>query len=150
MAGWARETRVVFSFDGEPDVRMVRCGDCGQQHEAVTGFVLCEGFAHAVYWADWYPHQNEAYVDLILGSWEEPEYEDHVTFGCRIGRVPGQDGPQCSLVPAAQQRDEAPVFGTKLTREAALAHPWLGEFWDCIDWLTLNDPVLHEHVYHME
>ena len=42
------------------------------------------------------------------------------------------------------------MFGRKLTRDEALAHPRLQEFWDCVDWLMLADPLLHENVYHFD
>lgn len=35
-----------------------------------------------------------------------------------------------------------PMFGIKLDRSAALASPLLPEFWDMVDYLLLNDPVV--------
>jgi hypothetical protein len=115
----------------------------------VTGFVLRDGNAHAVYFAEWQPTLGEAYVDVILGSFEEPKYADNVTFGCRVGHVDSQEAPACSLVQGGSTRSDRPLFGTKLSRELALAHPWLAEFWAIVDWLIINDPVLHENVFHM-
>lgn len=43
---------------------------------------------------------------------------------------------------------ELVMLGKKLTREDALTHPRIDEFWACIDWLTINDPILHEKVFH--
>ena len=138
-----------FSFDGDPTVKHRECPDCGQRHEGVTGFVLRDGSAHAVYYADWYPHTEEAYVDVTLGPWIEPEYPDQVTFGCRIGQVDGQEEPAASLVQGGALRSDHPMFGAKLDREDALKHPRRVEFWELVDWLIVNDPILHEHVYHM-
>lgn len=139
-----------FSFSGDPTVDRRRCQDCGNEHESVTGFVLKDGSAHAVYYADWYPHNQEAYVDVVLGTWEEPDYPNQVTFGCRLGPVEGQDGPAASLVPGGARRSDHKLFGVKLDRQAALEHQMLPEFWDVIDWLVVNDPTLHENVYHMD
>jgi hypothetical protein len=111
--------------------------------------VLRDGTAYAVYYADWYPHTREAYLDITLGPWSEPEYPDQVTFGCRIGHVDGQEEPAASLVQGGALRSDHPMFGAKLDREDALGHPRLREFWDLVDWLIVNDPTLHEHVYHI-
>jgi hypothetical protein len=140
---------MTLSFDGEPKVDHRRCDDCGGEHESAVGFVLRDGDAYAVYWAAWYPHENEAWIDVILGSWQEPDFPDNVTFGCRIGNVEGQEAPACSLVPAGKIRSDTAMFGRKLDRQAALNHPWLPAFWEVVDWLMLNDPTLHEHVFHM-
>ena len=82
--------------------------------------------------------------------WEEPDYPDQVTFGCRLGPVEGQDGPAASLVTGGENKSDHPLFGVKLDREAALEHPRLADFWEVIDWLVVNDPTLHENVYHMD
>jgi hypothetical protein len=140
---------VEFSFDGEPTVEHRRCADCGEEHETDQGFVMRDGVAYSVYWAAWYPHEKEAWVDVILGSWQAPNYPDHVTFGCRIGHDDGQDAPGCSLVRGADVRMDDPIFGHKLDRDEALAHAWLPAFWELVDWLMVNDPTLHEHLSHM-
>jgi hypothetical protein len=140
------EPEAVFSFDGESQRRESQCASCGHPHEGVTGFVLRDDYAYAVYFADWYPHEDEAWRDIVLGSFDEPDYTDQVTFGCRIGHVDGQAGPACSLVQAATQRSDAAIFGQRLSRDSALEHPRLGEFWAVTDWLILNDRLLHEKV----
>ena len=117
-----------LSFDGAVETKLTSCGECAEQHEMTTGFLLGDGSAYAVYWANRYPHHNEAYVDMIIGSWVGPEYEDRTTFGCRIGEIDGQVGPQCSLVEGGAVRSDSPMFGKKLTRDEALAHRCVGEF----------------------
>jgi hypothetical protein len=139
----------LLSFDGDPTVRAVSCPRCGVEHPSVTGFVLNDGDKYAVYFADWHALPGEAYVDVILGSFEEPAYADHVTFGCRIGHVESQAEPACSLVLAGAVRSDGPIFGRRLDRDEALSHPRLAEFWTVVDWLIVNDPLLHEHVFHM-
>ena len=37
----------------------VTCPSCGEKHDGVTGYVLNAGAQYAVYFADWYPHENE-------------------------------------------------------------------------------------------
>ncbi len=115
----------------------------------MTGFVLRGDSAYAVYFADWYPHANEAWLDVVLGTFAEPEYRDHVTFGCRIGPVQGQEQPACSLVQAARRRSGSALFGLWLSPDQARVHPRLSEFWAVTDWLILNDQLLHQHVFHM-
>ena len=139
----------MFTFDGNPQQRRIKCPSCDQEHEGVTGFVLCGGSAYAVYFADWYPHAGEAWLDIVLGTFADPEYPDQVTFGCRIGHVPGQQEPACSLVQAAARRSGSALFGIRLSPDDARAHPRLSEFWAVTDWLILNDQLLHQHVFHM-
>lgn len=138
-----------FSFDGAPETRPVRCVDCDEEHDSIVGFVLKDGNAHAIYFAEWHERWSEAYLDVILGSFEGPDYEDNVTFGCRVGYVQGQALPACSLVQAAMTRSEAQIFGARLSRDEALVHPRLAELWEVVDWLIVNDPTLHDKVFHM-
>lgn len=139
----------MLSFDGDPAAQVESCASCGDEHETVTGSVLRDDHAYAVYFAEWHSRRSEAYIDVIFGSFEGPDYADHVTFGCRVGQVPSQAAPACSLVAAALNRPDRPILGHKLDRDGALDHPRLGEFWAVVDWLILNDPVLHEHVFHL-
>ena len=138
-----------LAFDGDPTERQRACDHCGESHPAVHGFVTEDGSAHAVFYADWYPHSSEAYIDVILGTWGDDDYRDQVTFGCRIGPLPGQEAPGASLVQAAAVRPDHPLFGRKLDREAALEHPLLPQFWQVVDWLILTEPMLHANVFHM-
>lgn len=139
----------AFTFDGDPRVESARCDQCEESHDVSSGLLLANDSAFAAYWANWYPHEGEAWVDVAMGSWVEPQYSDHVTFGCRIGVIGDVPGPQCSLVQAAEFRGDASMFGSKLSRDEALSHSWLPTFWDAIDWLVLNDPLLHKHVFHI-
>jgi hypothetical protein len=115
---------------------------CGGEHETAVGYVYRDGDAHAVYFASCYPHHGEVWIDVILGTWGAGTDDDHVTFGCRFGPVDGQPGPACSLVQAASVRADSPLFGTKLDRAAALAHPWLAQFWDVVDLVLLEAPAV--------
>ena len=144
------DLRMSFSLDGSPLVRPSHCDGCGEAHEAVTGFVLRDRDAYAVYFANWYPHTQEAYIDVVLGTFtEHATGDDRVTFGCRVGHVASQREPAASLVPAGATLSDSAEWGTRLDRTAALEHPRLDDFWLVIDWLILNDPTLHEKVFHM-
>ena len=143
------QARAVLAFDGDPTVRIVSCPSCGRDHESVTGFVLRDGRAHAVYFADWHPETGEAFIDVVLGAFEEPGHLDNVTFGCRVGHVAAQEAPACSLVTGGATRSDRPLLGRRLDRQQALGHPRLVDFWAVIDWLIVNDPTLHQHVFHM-
>lgn len=141
---------MAFALDGAPRVEAVACGDCGGAHDAVTGFVLRDGQPHAVYFAWWYPHPGEAYVDVALGSsGVHDASDDAVMFGCRIGHGASQSAPAASLVEAGTRLAADPRWGPRLDRGAARRHPRLGDFWDVVDWLVVSDPTLHEHVFHM-
>lgn len=140
---------MAFSFDGDPRTHHRRCDQCGEEHDATNGLVLRDGAACAAYWTAWYPHENEAWIDVAFGSFQAPDYADNVTFGCRVGHVEGQAEPACSLVAAAQPAADDAIFGHKLSRDEALAHPLLNEFWEVVDWLIEHDPLLNKHVFHM-
>ena len=126
---------------------MTACANCGEEHEGVTGFVLKDGDAFAVYYADWYPHANEAYVEVVLGSFEDPEYADNVTLGCRYGYVDGVQSAVASLM--TPTHGGRPIFGQVLNRDDALQSNRLHDFWNVTDWLVLNDPLLHRTVFHL-
>jgi hypothetical protein len=46
------------------------------------------GCGLGTYNASCYRHDvHEAWIDAILGSWGDNQFDDHVTFGCRVGPV---------------------------------------------------------------
>ena len=144
-------TAPVFSFDGDPTWRQGPCGECDELHDKSAGFVLRDGHATAVYYASWSPHDAEVHVEMVLGSWDdEAGYPDHVTFGCRLGASAGHAGVQRSLVPGGTTLGDKAMFGQKLTRDQALAHPWIELYWDLVDWLVDHDPLLHDRLPHPE
>ena len=85
---------------------------------------------------------------MILGSLEEPDYANNVTFGCRMGEVENSDEPAATVVEGGAVRSDSAIFGKKLGREAALSHPRLRDFWDVVGWLVVNDPMLHPEMYY--
>jgi hypothetical protein len=135
-----------FSFDGAPKAHQITCPDCGEKHDGVTGYVLNKGAAYAVYFADWYPHENTAWVEVILGSFTGPDYADDVTIGCRYGYVDGQADAAASLFTPTRT---GAIFGRILERATAMKSPRINDFWALTDWLVVNDALLHETVYRL-
>ena len=135
-----------INIDGTPKAHRITCADCGEQHDGVTGYVLNRGAAYAVYFADWYPHDSTAWVEVILGSFTAPDYADDVTVGCRYGYVDGQPEVAASLFTPTRTGE---ISGRILDREEALASPRIADFWALTDWLVVNDALLHKTVYRM-
>ncbi|MEO6114961.1 MAG: hypothetical protein ABIP33_01145, partial [Pseudolysinimonas sp.] len=106
-----------FSFDGTPTAHQITCADCGEKHDGVTGYVLNGSAAYAVYFADWYPHEKTAWVEVILGSFAAPDYADDVTIGCRYGYVDGQSDAAASLFTPTRT---GAIFGRVLDRAQAM------------------------------
>lgn len=77
---------VALAFDGLPNVCDQTCPSCGRAYQWVTGFIERDGDAFAVYYAQCHGHgdEAEAWVDVVVGSWNEPDYTDHATFSCRV------------------------------------------------------------------
>lgn len=139
-----------FSFDAPPQVGTQGCDCCAAVHTTSRGVVLSGEVPFAMYWLAWYPEHDEAWLDVTLGSFAEPDFADHVTFGSRFGlaTMRGKETAAFSLVPAATMIDDAPELGAKLTPDEARAHPRIAEYWALMDWLTVNDPVAHDHIHH--
>lgn len=115
------------------------CPDCGGQRVTCSGDVIGDGSMLGVFWAFLYDHPGnpEVFIDVTLGTWEPEGYSaDHVTFGSRTGAVEEHPHFASSLVTGAELAGDDPMFGMKLTREEALAHPRLEEFW------RVNDEIL--------
>jgi hypothetical protein len=109
-----------------------------------------DGQPYALFFAACYNHGGgrESWIDVVFGTWGQgAEYHDHVTFGCRFGPVAGSDLPAATAVDAAAVAPDGPLFGHKLTRAEALAHPRISEFWKVIDFVVETDPLVHPHHY---
>lgn len=124
------------------------CGDCGRLFPHVTGWASNHSVT-AAYFAS--PHTDEprqAAVDVLLGSWQETTTRrwfqrraagDAVLFSCllRPGSAMAVDAPRTLCLDDAE-----PVLGRLLTRDEALAHPWLPVFWEVVDAIAVQDPVI--------
>ena len=128
-------------------VHTQQCTCCGAAIERSSSLVQRDGSAYAVYFASCYEHGNETFLDVVFGTWGPTGAADHVTFGCRIGAVGGASEPSCSLVTGGELALDDAVFGAKLTRDDALRHPWLGDFWTVVDFVLAKDPTVRAHIY---
>jgi hypothetical protein len=123
------------------------CPDCGQPFRRITGFVHRDGAPYAVYYASCHHHDgNDVLIDAVFGTWAGDDQSDHVTFGCRIGPVPGQEGPAVQLMPAAASFEAAPLFGQRLSPAEAEQHPRLEDFRELVKHVLGNDTVVASHI----
>jgi hypothetical protein len=138
----------TLSFDPERSAEQKTCADCARHYILVKGFILQDDDAHAVYFAALHGHGNrEAWIDVILGTFGTGDSSDYVTFGCRVGPVAGQMEPAATLVLGGAPYESSELFGRKLSRDEALAHPWLPSFWEVVDFVLVEDREVHRHVY---
>lgn len=146
---YGRISAVSLTFDEPPTIQEQDCGGCGRHYPLVKAFVARGDDAVAIAFTALHTHEgvHEAWIDAILGTFGDDRAGDHVTFGCRVGPFAGRDDPAASLVQAAQPYGDAPIWGQKLSRDQALSHPRLAEFWEVVDYVLVADPVVHHHVY---
>jgi hypothetical protein len=129
-----------LSYD-ERKVQVVTCSSCGETYERSVGLLNNENDAYAVYYADCHGHpEHEAQIDVILGTWGESDFSDHITFSCTLR----SDGARAQDAPLATRPGE--LNGACLTREAALAHPRVAEFWLVIDFVSEHDETVVANV----
>ena len=129
------------------DGRTVRdrtCTSCGEAFRHVTGFINDAAGPYAVYFAACHGHPDrEAQIDVVLGSWGyDPPIQDHLTFSCRLR----PDGASLGDAPLASSSDSG-TLGRRLSREDALDHPRVGDFWTVIDLLAESDESINQTVY---
>lgn len=138
-----------LSFDEQPTILEKDCAGCGRHYPLIKGFIARDGVAAAITFTALHTHdgEREAWIDAILGTFGDDTADDHLTFGCRVGPVANSDEPAATLVQAAEPYGGSPIWGQKLTREGALAHPRLQEFWEIVDYVLVADSVVHHHVY---
>lgn len=129
--------------------RQFVCSCCGTQAELTWASVRDGEPVAAVYYASCYHHDgvHEAWIDAILGSWATETFDDHVTFGCRVGPVADSPTPAATLVNGGAVAADSPIYGHKLSRDEGLAHPRLAEFWQVVDTVLEHDEVVRQHMY---
>jgi hypothetical protein len=123
---------------------MVSCSSCGREFSLVTAFVAESGSAIAIVYAACHSHadRNEAWLDVTVGSFEEPDFADQATFSCRA-RTEG-----ATLFPAlVAVEGRAPSIGKKLTVDEAHAHMRLPDVWALIDFMVTTEPTVRACVY---
>lgn len=124
--------------------RTTRCPDCGGRRVVYTGEAIAAGGTLAVFWAFLYDHPGnpEVFIDATFGTWGVEGYTaDHATFGARTGAVEGESDVASTLVTGAELGGDDPRYGVKLTREQALAHPRLNQFWQVNDAILQLDEI---------
>jgi hypothetical protein len=134
----------------EREIRHYTCDCCRAPIERVWNYVYRDDVPRAVYFANCYHHTDQphdVWMDIIIGTWGQNGAPDHVTFGCRVGPVVDSPQPGATLVDPLYGQSGAPIHGRVLSREAALGHPQLAEFWEVVDFVLMNDPTVHPHLY---
>lgn len=136
-------------LDGESTIDRSTCHDCGAEFLLVKSFVLDTNGPHAIAFTALHHHEDsEAWMDVIFGSFEgDASQDDRITFGCRVGPVEGSQEPAASAVQAAVPYTDSQAFGHKLSRDEALDHARLPEFWRVVDFLLENEAVINHHMY---
>ena len=130
--------------------RTSACEDCGGERVIYSGEVAGPDSALAVFWAFLYDHPGgrEVFIDATFGTWGgDGDVADHVTFGSRTGPVEEHPHIASSLVTGAAMTPDDPLLGQRLTRERALTHPWLKEFWMVNDMVLAGIPEVEQHIY---
>jgi len=124
----------------EPSVSICEC--CGKNTVRLTRFVLKDGNAHAVYYLQYTPGHNPAYMSGLigLGGWgESASPDDRLAFPFRLWT--SQDSYSVGLIEAAESPwVESTFLGRLLNRNEALAHPWCKEVFHLTDHITQEDP----------
>lgn len=138
-----------LTLDGESSVDSSTCPDCGADYLLVKSFVLDDSGPYAIAFSALHWHgEPEAWIDVIFGTFHgEAAGDDRTTFGCRVGRVEGSDEPAATAVQAAVPYSNGPVFGLKLSRDEALAHARVADFWRVVDFLLEHEPAVAHHIY---
>ena len=80
LCGWRKRD--------SPSIRPIRrtrfCATCAD-YTLVKGFILRDECAGGVYFAALHDHDGpEAWIDVIVSTFERADFSDHVTFGYRI------------------------------------------------------------------
>ncbi|WP_146605010.1 hypothetical protein [Jiangella anatolica] len=89
---------------------------------------------------------NDVLLDAVFGTWDRDDHSDHVSFGCRIGPVPGQPGPAVQLMPAAASFDAVALFGQRLSPAQAQQHPRLDDFRELVQHVLSTNTVIAQHL----
>lgn len=103
-------------------------------------YILRNGDPWCIAVADRHASANEVHISVVFDDWSDAEGKpsaDRVTFSCRYGYdVIGQELPAFTLV---QEDRREPLFGKRLTREEALKHPLIKDFWRVVDEISRVD-----------
>ncbi|MGV3725002.1 MAG: hypothetical protein ACO1SX_29230 [Actinomycetota bacterium] len=126
----------------------VTCACCGAASTRLTRFVYRDGDAWAVYFASYSETHPERLVRLLvsLGEWGEGSSPDQR----RAFSLALRAGPTQFEVMVTDAADspwaDAEFTGRGLSRNDALADPWLPEAFHISDHAVLEDPVLRRYL----
>lgn len=144
---------MTLRLDGESTIERSTCHDCGAEFVLVKTFILDDDGAYAIAFTALHHHQDsEAWMDVVFGSFDgDASQDERITFGCRVGPVEGSREPAATAVQAAIPYQDTATFGHKLSRDEALAHARVPDFWRVVDFLLEAEPAINHHVYaHLE
>lgn len=120
------------------------CECCGKDTVRLTRFVLNDGNAHAVYYAQYSKgHESDRVRGIIgLGDWgEEAKPSDRVAFPFELWIK--DDNYNVALVDAAESPwHDATFIGRVLNRDEALGHPLCKEAFHITDHIVSEDPQI--------
>ena len=130
----------MLEIEFEPPTESV-CECCGKTTVRLTRFVLKDGNAYAVYYAEYTTaHDDKRLSGLIgLGEWgDDTGPDERLAFPFRIW-VKG-DNWQVGLVNAEESPwSETTFLGRLLDRDEALKHPWVQEVFHITDHMVAED-----------
>ncbi len=133
----------MLEIEFEPPTESV-CNCCGNATVSLTRFVLKDGNAHAVYYAQYTrAHGEKRMSGLIgLGDWNETaEPEDRLAFPFQIWLKDGDSA--IGLIDAENSPwSDSTYLGRLLDRAEALTHPWIHEVFHITDHMVLEDPEI--------
>jgi hypothetical protein len=135
----------MLEIDFESPVESI-CECCGKTTVTLTRFVLEDGNAHAVYYAQFTKsHPGQSLSGLIgLGAWgEDAAPTDRLAFPFTVWVK--DDHPVVTLVDAEESPWSHTTFlGRLLNRDEALAHPWIKEVFHITDHMLLDDQEIKD------
>jgi hypothetical protein len=147
--GAARRRPPIFEVEYEEPL-IVTCDCCGAPETRLTRFVKRDGDAYAVYLVRYVDGQqmHPACAVVSLGTWGvDGVPPDRVAFALRIPHHP--DEYQVEVIDGAELAwKKSEILGRKLSRDEALAHPWLPEVYRLFDHMVENDAPLHAFLDH--
>jgi len=138
----------MLEIDFEPPTESI-CECCGNTTVRLTRFVLNDGDAFAVYYAQFTKsHSEKALEGLVgLGAWGDDAGPDQrLAFPFRMWIR--DENAVVGLVDAAQSPwSESTFLGRLLDRDEALAHPWVKDVFHITDHMLLEDAEIKGHFF---
>ena len=114
----------------------------------VKSFVIDDVGPYAIALSALHYHEvAEAWLDVVFGEFDGGSKAERFTFGCRVGPVQNSAEPAATAVDAAVPYEDTATFGHKLSRDEALAHPRLSDFWAVVNFLLVEEPAVNHHLY---